>query len=665
MLSVNTRSRKSKAVIIGVLSTENPGAFHNPAKEYNEYFKNALDHAGEDITLPLLLSAFVSFPMNLELLDPFRRQVPDRIDSTLQTQNSMHKPLTQKEMNDDPEYKAAYHLSFNRRGTYLAVGYATGSIVVHDFLSRTTSAVYTTDTNNEVYVHHPELENVTRDSVTKTPTFTYPNGATSVTWSRRSRTIAVGSVGDSTVRLIDSTHPFGPETASILLGAESKKEEDTVMPKQDKKLKEDKTDQISGVTEVTKSFFLKVDPHPLHYQRLPRYLNTDRDIATAQSYPSIPSLIPIEEHIQEIRKQNEQKMDSQKRIPLRFPILVFQLPDLLSGSLQVHPKDTTAGLAILQDGSIVLFRAPQTAWELHEDIDCPSSVRIASLCKAGKGNATKFTCAAWSHTGDKIVASTKSGDLLAFDVVDFMIFLGSTAKCVPDVKPIFRLNMGAMAWHLTVSRNGKYLLLNCADGALRLYPTEDLFANKLEELKPKTFQDVVSKEPFVCCDFSGDAEYLVGGCNGQNEKYELYLWNTSSGALMDRLTGAQVQLYSVAWHPTRSFLAVATSDGLVDIWGPRMDWTAFAPDFQALPMNVEYVEREDEFDLVDEHENDVEEKEMEEIVDVVTVDAVPVFASDSESESEVFAFETKIQQGMAPNRGRPPWKSDKATNSDE
>ena len=605
--------------------------------------------------------------MNLELLDPFRRQVPDRIDSTLQTQNSMHKPLTQKEMNDDPEYKAAYHLSFNRRGTYLVVGYATGSVIVHDFLSRTTSAVYMTDTTNEVYVHRPKLENVTVDSATKAPTFSYPNGVTSVTWSRRSRTIAVGSVGDSTVRLIDSTHPFGPETASVLLGAESKKEEDTVMPKQDKKLKEDKADQIScvGVAEVTKLFFLKVDPYPSHYQRLPRYLNTDSNITTAQSYPPISSLIPIEEHIQQSRKRNEMALDSQQSIPLRFPILVFQLPDLLSGSLQVHPKDTTAGLAILQDGSIVVFRAPRTSWQLYENIDGPSTVRIVSLCKAGKGNATKFTCAAWSHTGDKIVASTKAGDLLAFDVVDFMLLLGSTAKCVPEVKPIFRLTMGAMAWHLMVSRNGKYLLLNCADGALRLFPTEDLFANKLEDLKPKIFQDVVSKEPFVCCDFSGDAEYLVGGCNGQNEKYELYLWNTSTGALMDRLTGAQVQLYSVAWHPTRSFLAVATSDGLVDIWGPRMDWTAFAPDFQALPMNVEYVEREDEFDLVEEYEDDVEETEIEEIVDVVTVDAVPVFASDSESESEVFAFETKILQGMTSNRGRPPWKPDKATHSDE
>ena len=40
---------------------------------------------------------------------------------------------------------------------------------------------------------------------------------------------------------------------------------------------------------------------------------------------------------------------------------------------------------------------------------------------------------------------------------------------------------------------------------------------------------------------------------------------------------------------------MGTSDGMVDIWGPRLDWTNFAPDFQSLQKNVEYVEKEDEF----------------------------------------------------------------------
>lgn len=176
---------------------------------------------------------------------------------------------------------------------------------------------------------------------------------------------------------------------------------------------------------------------------------------------------------------------------------------------------------------------------------------------------------------------------------------------------------------------------------------------------------------------------------------------------------------------------MATSDGLVDVWGPRINWTAFAPDFQALPRNIEYVEREDEFDHVVVVDNDsnknstsnsnddnaenkmnAEEKEVDNdkkptadpdaatssttitnttpvdvdettsrdstvamdvvvaatdgnninkatttshhnteeetatedtIVDVQTIKPVPVFASDSEDETQVFSFETRLK----------------------
>jgi hypothetical protein len=92
--------------------------------------------------------------------------------------------------------------------------------------------------------------------------------------------------------------------------------------------------------------------------------------------------------------------------------------------------------------------------------------------------------------------------------------------------------------------------------------------------------------------------------------------------------------------------------GLVDIWGPRIDWTAFAPDFQALPSNIEYVEQEDEFDIVVDERSGVavldatkddeeEDEENEEVLDVVTVEHIPVFESDSED--DVFCFPTSVK----------------------
>ena len=41
-----------------------------------------------------------------------------------------------------------------------------------------------------------------------------------------------------------------------------------------------------------------------------------------------------------------------------------------------------------------------------------------------------------------------------------------------------------------------------------------------------------------------------------------------------------------------------------------MDWTAFAPDFQALPRNIEYIEKEDEFDMVLMDEEDHEAQQI-------------------------------------------------------
>jgi len=275
---------------------------------------------------------------------------------------------------------------------------------------------------------------------------------------------------------------------------------------------------------------------------------------------------------------------------------------------------------------------------------------------------------------------------------------------LPLVAPHFKLRIpgGASAWHLLVSRNGKSLVLNSSDGALRLYSTETCWSFKSEAKgagssskqgavigvqKPTwTFQDVVSKVKFVSCDLSGDGEYVVGGSNGNDNRYELSIWNTSTGTLQDKLTGPNVQLYSVAWHPTRAHLAVATSDGLVDVWGPKMNWTAFAPDFQALHKNVIYKEEEVEeaekaknadesaagpmdIDTMTEKEHtseaekrnsDPEERREtkkpkknpstivpsekdDDGVDVITIAPVPVFASDSEEEAEAFAFETRVK----------------------
>lgn len=113
----------------------------------------------------------------------------------------------------------------------------------------------------------------------------------------------------------------------------------------------------------------------------------------------------------------------------------------------------------------------------------------------------------------------------------------------------------------------------------------------------------------------------------------IFIWTTDSTRLVDILKGPQVQIASLAHHPKRACVATGMKDGCIDIWGIPINWTALAPDFQALPRNVLYMEKEDEFDVVDEgEESDAED----EVVDVVGIEKVAVFESDSEDENEVF-----------------------------
>jgi len=96
----------------------------------------------------------------------------------------------------------------------------------------------------------------------------------------------------------------------------------------------------------------------------------------------------------------------------------------------------------------------------------------------------------------------------------------------------------------------------------------------------------------------------------------------------------------VVWHPVRPIIA-SISSGLVSIWAQNQveNWSAFAPDFKELDENVEYEERESEFDIADEDKSvdlNADAQQDEEIeVDVQKVEPVAAFcSSDEEGEDE-------------------------------
>ncbi|KAG8743164.1 chromatin binding protein, partial [Ceratobasidium sp. 428] len=109
--------------------------------------------------------------------------------------------------------------------------------------------------------------------------------------------------------------------------------------------------------------------------------------------------------------------------------------------------------------------------------------------------------------------------------------------------------------------------------------------------------------------------------------HTVYIWDRSSGALIKILEGPTEPLVDADWHPFRPMMCSVASSGLIHIWKTTYseNWSAFAPGFEELEENVEYQEREDEFDVEDEFDA-LRRKRMEEEfeVDVETVEPIGI-----------------------------------------
>ncbi|XP_042498977.1 protein RBL [Macadamia integrifolia] len=261
------------------------------------------------------------------------------------------------------------------------------------------------------------------------------------------------------------------------------------------------------------------------------------------------------------------------------------------------------------------------------------------------------TAACFNKYGDLIYVGNSKGEILIIDYKNI------------QVHGIVPISGAAVIKNIVFSRNGQYLLTNSNDRTIRVYENRlplkdgasavDDICKSMEELQGveklkvvgskclvlfREFQDSVTRIHWKAPCFSGDGEWVVGASASKGE-HKIYIWDTA-GHLVKILEGPKEALTDLAWHPVHPIVVSVSFSGLVYIWAKDYteNWSAFAPDFKELEENEEYVEREDEFDLISEAEK-VKESDVNEDdeVDIMTVEKDSAF-SDSDMSQEELCF---------------------------
>lgn len=216
------------------------------------------------------------------------------------------------------------------------------------------------------------------------------------------------------------------------------------------------------------------------------------------------------------------------------------------------------------------------------------------------------------HNGNYIFAGTSKGWLNIFD--------SKTLEMVHSIK-ITTSNIKG----LNISPNGRKLAVNSSDRIIRQINLPDFInisnPNQWEFEVEHKYQDVVNRLQWNSVSFNHNAEFLVASTYG-NSSHDLYVWETSLGSLIKILEGSKEELFDVKWNHARCTIGSTGLDsGSIYLWLVQFPqkWSALAPDFVEIEENIEYEEKEDEFDIID--EDALNKKRLEEedlIVDIET-----------------------------------------------
>ena len=280
--------------------------------------------------------------------------------------------------------------------------------------------------------------------------------------------------------------------------------------------------------------------------------------------------------------------------------------------------------------------------------------------KHAKEDAKQMTTSAiWTSTGDHILAGTNKGWLNIIDA--------ETRKVIYSEKIC-----AAAITTMRLTSSGRELLVNSQDRIIRTFrlpdlSKEDLDLDTIQVPLEHKFQDVVNRLSWNHVTFSATGEYVAASTYNN---HELYVWERGHGSLVCMLKDPKEEQGVIEWHPTRTLLAACGLEtGRIYIWSivSPQKWSALAPDFAEVEENVEYIEREDEFDIYGQEEIHRRRLDAEdEDVDVLTGDAasrtmydednfrMPILFNlgESDSEEEFVAVSTGTMRRRSPGDGQ-------------
>ncbi|CAI5758354.1 unnamed protein product [Candida verbasci] len=317
-------------------------------------------------------------------------------------------------------------------------------------------------------------------------------------------------------------------------------------------------------------------------------------------------------------------------------------------SANLHPNDKFKFVASLYEDSPVyvdltnenspkIIKLSTTPLELENWV-----MDGEQLKKKSKKNEKHLTLVCiFTKDGKYIFTGTSKGWLNIFET--------ETLKIIHSIK-ISNSNIK----NLALSSNGRKLAINSSDRVIRQINLSDLINEQAINNQDEKFdfeiehkyQDVVNRLQWNSLTFNHNGEFLIASTHGQSS-HDLYIWETSNGSLIKILEGSNEELIDTKWnYPKCCIGSIGIDSGMIYLWQIQFPqkWSALAPDFVEVEENIDYIEKEDEFDIIDETELNKKrlEKEEEDVVDVITKDSTDARGFDLLQESFIIPINYEV-----------------------